>query len=70
MGTYTTEEINQMWQTLKAEGWEFDLWSPRGFKGWWLKRGDTRLAHRRGDPKPFNLAVLAAWELRAYVQEV
>ena len=64
--TYSPEQINQMWQELKADGWEFDCWDSR-MRGWWIKRSDRRFSYRRGDPKHFTLATINAYEFKQYV---
>ena len=63
----TIEQITEKMNTLVSEGWKFDLWSVDGMKGWFFIPGAQGLVGmRNGDPKPFNLAVLAAWRVREY----
>jgi hypothetical protein len=64
----TIEQITEKMNTLLKEGWKFDLWSAEGgMRGWFFVPGAQGLAGmRNGDPKPFNLAVLAAWRVREY----
>ena len=62
---YTIDQITEMVQELTAAGYRYDWWTLS--KGWWIKAGDPRFGIRLGDPKPFNMAVIAAYNYRQYV---
>ena len=65
MRTYTIDQITEMMKDLMADGYRFDYWTDH--KGWFIKRGDRQFGIRLGDPKHFNLAIVAAYEYRQYV---
>jgi len=64
---YTPEEITRMMHELLDDGWTFRYRISGPLTGWWFKPGDRRFGYRRGDPKPFTLALISAWEFRQYV---
>ena len=64
--TVTIDQISKMMDELMALGYRFDYWTAT--KGWWIKVGDPRFGIRLGDPKDFNLAIVAAYNYRAYVE--
>ena len=65
MTRYTIDQITKMMQDLMAEGYLFDYWTIS--KGWWIKSDGGRFGIRLGDPKDFNLAIIAAYEYRQYI---
>lgn len=66
--TYTIEDIQKIVRVLKSEGWVFDCWDSRMF-GWFFIPGERGyIGQRRGDPKPFNIAAISAWEIRQYIR--